>query len=157
MAVRRFRQFIDRVYPGRKGTLIHGVIQEAGHVAVTGGVIAGFGYLANRYRDKHVAGMPVDLASGVAGTVAGLLGARFARGKIAKLVPTIRALGHAGLYSWAHTVGSGMGAQHAGRLPASAAQASLATKKKSAVLGMAPAPSPGDWLSDKQLAALAHG
>lgn len=158
------RSMIDRMYPGRKGTLVHSAVQEAGHLAVTGGAIAGFGYLANRYRDKHVLNMPVDLAAGVIGTVGALVGGRYMGRKLGRLVPVVRSLGHAGLYSWAHTFGAGMGAQHSGvqRVLVQPGVSPAAVKQKLAgagvsVLGEIPkAPSPGDWLSDKELAALAR-
>ena len=158
------RKMIDRMYPGRKGTLVHSAVQEVGHLAVTGGAIAGFGYLANRYRDKHVLNMPVDLAAGVLGTAGALVVGRMG-GKLGKFVPVVRQLGHAGLYSWAHTFGAGMGAQHSGvqRVLVQPGVSPAAVKQKLAgagvsVLGEIPkAPSPGDWLSDKQLAALARG
>lgn len=160
MAVRRF---VDRMYPGRKGTLMHSAVHEAAHVAVTGAAIAGAGYLANRYREKHLMGMPVDLAGGVGGTVAALLASRFARGKVAKLVPLLRAAGHAGLYSWAHTLGAGMGAQAAGvqRMIIGPGASPAAVKQKLAgagvsVLGQIPKAPHGDWLSDKQLLNLAR-
>lgn len=153
--------YLDRFNPMRRGTHRHTITGEAMHLAVYGGASFGFGYLQQRYRQKaSLLGVPADLAAGVGLTALSMV-AGGARGVVGSLlVPLARDVGRAGVGAFFHTWGSGAGAK-AGGVARLLIQQSDVAKAKAAlpnatILGVSQKAPPGDWMSARELRALAN-
>lgn len=154
--------YLDKFYPGKKGTFIHAATHTVADAAIFGGASYGFGYVQSRYREKaSIMGVPADLAAGVGLTALSFLGDWYGvRGVARGLLHTTKMVGLAGIGSYCHTLGSGKGAQHSG-VQRIAVHAKDVGKVKSAlpnstVLGEIPRAPHGDFLSPAQLEALAR-
>lgn len=118
----------------------------------------GFGYLQNAYPGKaKIAGVPADLAVGVAAKAVSVLATLSGHGGV--LRPHLDVLGNAGIGAYFHTLGSGHGFKKSGRvraiLPATAAAKLQAAVPESTIFGVQSRAPHGDVLTADDLAALA--
>jgi hypothetical protein len=154
--------YLDKLYPGKKGTFTHALTHTVADAAIIGGASFGFGYVQSRYREKAaVMGVPADLAAGIGMSALAFLGEWYGvGGVVGALRHTTKLIGLAGIGSYCHTLGSGHGAQASG-VKRIAVHAKDVGKVKSAlpnstVLGQIPRAPHGDFLSPSQLEALAR-
>lgn len=154
--------YLEKIYPGRKGSFTNELARTAVDAAIFGGASFGYGYVQSRYREKaSIMGVPADLAAGVGLTALSFLGDWYGvGGVVGGLSHTTKMVGLAGIGSYFHTLGSGHGAQKSG-VRRIAVHAKDVGKAKSAlpnstVLGEIPKAPHGDFLSPAQLDALAR-
>jgi hypothetical protein len=167
--------YIDKFLPRKSGVVgkgVHALVEAAAPAAMIGG----FGYVMNRYRDKSsmhvpvVGNVPVDLGAGVLGLamttfgLTSLLGRVTGIGFIKRHASTIDklagAVATAGLGSYAHTYGAGLGGKHSGVTRVAVDKKDVARIKaavpNATVLGEIPAAPHGDFLSSEDLRKLAR-
>lgn len=118
----------------------------------------GFGYLQNAFPGKaKIAGVPADLAAGVAAKALSILSTLSGHG--GALRPHLDVIGNAGLGAYFHTLGSGHGFKKSGRvraiLPAGAAAKLQAAVPESTIFGVQSRAPHGDVLTADDLAKLA--
>ena len=162
--------YIDKFLPRKSGALGKG-LHAAVDAALPAAMIGGFGYAMNRWRDKaHVHNVPTDLAAGVVGLAATTFGLTSLLGRVTGL-GLIKRHAHtvdkfagmvatAGLGSYAHTYGAGMGAQKSGVVRAVVDKKDIprmrAAVPSATVLGEIPKAPHGDFLSSQDLRNLAR-
>lgn len=151
-------KFVDKV-PLKKGGLLNAALHETAGAAVYSGASFGFGYVQNRYREKaSLGGVPADLLAGGLLTGAAFVGDWFNKGK--GFTPLARAIGHAGLGSFFHTLGAGLGAEKSGVKRLLISEADVAKAKaalpNATILGVSEKAPTGDFLSATELAAMAR-
>jgi hypothetical protein len=160
--------YLDKFMPRRSGVVGRGV-HAAVDAAVPAAMIGGFGYAMNRWRDKaHVKNVPIDLAAGVLGLASATFGVFSFLGrktgvlrshgqgldKLAGMVAT------AGLGSYAHTYGAGLGGKQSGVTRVAVSHKDVpkirAAVPNATVLGEIGAAPHGDFLSSSELRSLAR-
>jgi len=167
--------YLDKFLPRKSGTIgkgVHALVDAAAPAAMIGG----FGYVMNRYRDKSsvhapvIGNVPVDLGAGVLGLAATTFGLTSLLGRMTG-IGFIKRHAHkvdkfagfvatAGLGSYAHTYGSGLGGKQSGVTRVLVDKKDVprvrATMPSATVLGEIPAAPHGDFLSSADLRNLAR-
>ena len=156
--------YFDRLLPGKHGSHTHNVGKELLDVAEIGGASYAFGYLQHKYGEKmSLWGVPGDLLAGAVLTVGAVVATAFDVGD--GVTPIARNVGHAGLAAFFHTLGAGDGSKksnearlriEAGDLP-KAQKALAGAGVKTTVFGAIPKAPHGDFLSTRDLRAMASG
>lgn len=167
--------YLDKFLPRKSGTVGRG-IHAAVDAALPAAMIGGFGYAMNRYRDKSsvhvpvVGNVPVDLGAGVLGLAMTTFGLTSLLGRVTgigfikrhayKVDKMAGAVATAGLGSYAHTYGSGLGGKQSGvtRLMVDKKDVPRvkAAMPSATVLGEIPSAPHGDFLSSSDLRNLAR-
>lgn len=145
---------LDR-HPGGHGS---GLFANALTTAEYAGASYLFGYVQNAFPGRaRIAGVPADLAVGVAAKAASLLSTLTGTMGVAR--PHLDVLGNAGLGAYFHTLGSGHGFKKSGRvravLPATAAAKLRQAVPESTIFGVESKAPKGDLLTADDLARLA--
>ncbi len=136
----------------------------AGRPSAIGGIVdmaeryggqAAFGFIHGMYKEKaEIKGIPVDILAGILLKGSAIALDMYGHGR-SKAAPHLNALGDAGIGSFFHSLGTGLGHHMSG--DQAPAQAALPAAKKPATISGAIPPAPvGDFLNTQNLADLAR-
>lgn len=158
-----FQNALDKMHRGSKSLANR---EKTGKAAVLPALVQtteyglaslGFGYVHGKYQDKaKVMGIPVDVLSGsflkVAGVALDLVGGK----SVAAYTPHLHVVADAGIGSFFHTVGVGLGAKSSKAQQRVLLPAGMAVPAGAIVLGAIPQAPEGDVLNKQDLAALSR-